>query len=351
VEELDREIGGVDHKRRMVHDADDEKECTIHLYMGTADEIVGALRISIWEPGSIPEHYFHKYSLELFPGIDEMRVAEMGRFMISRSIRGRLVLLSMMQESYRIVAGGKEADLAFLCCRPGLVRYYRKFGARPYSGRLVDGPEGMEVPMVVALSDHRYFKEVGSPLAPLIRKYFGSGKRAPIDLSRFKHIFDNELLPVETDPDLVWERLQHDFIQEQGKAKAASFVDSLSKRTLKKLSDSGFIIDTPTGTLATREGHVEKEMYIILEGSFEVFSGERVFAILEKGDLFGEVAFFRESGKRSASVRALTDGRLLVLRRNLMEELTKNDPKTAYTILFNLGRILSERLASSITRI
>ncbi|MDH3976528.1 MAG: cyclic nucleotide-binding domain-containing protein [Deltaproteobacteria bacterium] len=351
VEELKRQIGGVDHKRRMVHDEEDEKEGAVHLYAGTVDEIIGTLRIRIWEPGTIPDYDFKTFSLELFPGIEKMRVAELGRVMISRTIRGRLVLLSMMQEAYHLLAGKKKVDLTFLYCRPGLVRYYRKFGARPYSGRLVDAPEGMEIPMVVVLSDHRYFNKIGSPVAPLVKKYFGPGKRKPLDLSHFKKIFDNELLPVETDPQLIWDRLQHDFIQEQEKPKAASFVDSLSKRTLKKLSDYGFIMDIPTGTLVTREGHVEKEMYIILEGTFEVFTAKRVFAILEKGDLFGEVAFFRESGKRSASVRALTDGKLLVLRRNLMKELSKSDPKTAYTILFNLGRILSERLASTITRV
>lgn len=351
VEELDREIGGVDHERRMVRDEDDEKEGTLHLYAGSVNEIVGALRIRIWEPGDIPDYDFHTFSLELFPGIERLRVAEIGRFMISRTIRGRLVLLSIMQEAYKQLAGEKKVDLTFLYCRPGLVRYYRKFGARPYSGKLVDAPEGMEVPMVAALSDYAYFKAIGSPMAPLVKKYFGPGKRKPIDLDPYKGLFDNELLPVETDPNLVWERLQRNFIQEQEKGKSTSFVESLPKRTLKKLSDNGFIISIPEGTLATREGHVEKEMYIILEGTFEVFSGNHVFAILEKGDLFGEVAFFRESGRRSASVRALTDGRLLVLRRNLMKELSKSDPQTAYTILFNLGRILSERLASSLTKV
>jgi len=87
-------------------------------------------------------------------------------------------------------------------------------------------------------------------------------------------------------------------------------------------------------------------MYFILEGTFEIFSDQRVIRIMDKGDLFGEVAFFRESGRRSASVRAVTDGRLLVLRRHLMQELNKEDPETAYTILLNLMRILSERIAS-----
>ena len=93
-------------------------------------------------------------------------------------------------------------------------------------------------------------------------------------------------------------------------------------------------------TLITREEHVEKEMFITLEGVFEVIMGERRVAILEKGDIFGEVAFFR------ATVKALTDGRLLVLRRKFLKEMAKRDPDTAFNILFNLGSMLSERFVA-----
>ncbi len=48
-------------------------------------------------------------------------------------------------------------------------------------------------------------------------------------------------------------------------------------------------------------------MYVILDGAFEVEAGGgRRLALLEKGDLFGEVAFFTEAGERTASVRAVT---------------------------------------------
>jgi CRP-like cAMP-binding protein len=73
---------------------------------------------------------------------------------------------------------------------------------------------------------------------------------------------------------------------------------------------------------------------------------EKLLPQLEKGDLFGEVAFFRASGKRSATVKALTDGRLLVLRRKFLKEMAKRDPDTAFNILFNLGSMLSERFVA-----
>jgi Cyclic nucleotide-binding domain/Acetyltransferase (GNAT) domain len=349
--ELGREIGGIDHETRTMRDEDDEKDFAIHLYVGEPDQILGSLRLCVWDPGCIPEGHYKTLSLELFPGIDKLPIAEGGRLWINRDMRGRMVLPSLMQESYKMLAGQKKVDLLFGYCRPGLVHHYRKLGSRPYVGRLVSSPEGMLVPMLTVLSDKAYFEKVGSPAAQLVDKYFGHGKIDPVDPSQYENVFDNDLHPVDTNPEKVWEKLQDVFVHEQSKGRVAFFLESLPRHTLKELSNKGFIITIPSGSLVTKKGHVEKEMYFILDGTFEVFSDQRVIRIMDKGDLFGEVAFFRESGRRSASVRAISDGRLLVLRRHLMQELSKEDPETAYIILFNLGRILSERLASPFEQI
>jgi CRP-like cAMP-binding protein len=99
----------------------------------------------------------------------------------------------------------------------------------------------------------------------------------------------------------------------------------------------------------TKVGHGEREMYVILEGVFEVFDGNdcRV-ALLTKGDPFGEVAFFRGSGRRSASVRAVEAGRVLVLRRRFLRELMSKKPDAAAKILYNLARVLADRLGSMV---
>ena len=110
-EELGREIGGVDHKNRMVRDAEDEKAYSIHLYVGAPDEITGVLRIRFWPPGGIPDYDKKILSLRLFPGIDKLAVAEMGRFMIKRCLRGCCILPSLAIETYHIGVGEKNVDL------------------------------------------------------------------------------------------------------------------------------------------------------------------------------------------------------------------------------------------------
>jgi len=345
-EELGREIGGVDHENRMVRDAEDDKDYSIHLYVGTLDEIMGVLRIRFWKRGAIPDYEMKALSLHLFPDINKLAVAEMGRLMVKRTMRGFFILPSLALETYQILVGEKNVDFVFLYCRPGLVRHYRRLGARPYVGNLVTAPEGMEVPMVVVPFDEKYFRKIGSPLRPLVKKYYGPGKRIPIDLDKYQHLFDDDLLPVEFEAEKVWEQFEQEFIQEQGKATALSFLNTLPRKHLKKLTDKGFLMQVAAGALITREEHVEKEMFIILDGIFEVFMRERRVGILEKGDLFGEVAFFRASGKRSATVKALTSGRLLVLRRKFLKEMAKRDPDTAFNILYNLGSMLSERFVA-----
>src|SRR6185295_10005666 len=121
------------------------------------------------------------------------------------------------------------------------------------------------------------------------------------------------------------------------------------EKAVKRLASSGYLLKVAAGDWVTREGTGEREMYVILEGAFEVAAGGgRRLALLEKGDLFGEIAFFTEAGERTASVRAVTDGRLLVLRRKFLAELTQSDPEAGFQILMNMSRILAERMAAMV---
>ena len=102
------------------------------------------------------------------------------------------------------------------------------------------------------------------------------------------------------------------------------------------------------GHLITREGIGQREMFVILDGACEVESAGRRIALLEKGDLFGEIAFFAAAGERTANVRALTACRLLVLRQKFLDELGKSDPEAAYQVLLGVSRIMAERMGEMV---
>ncbi len=346
VEELGREIGGADHDNRWVRDSEDDKPWSHHFYVGGTNEITGTIRLRVWEPGQVPRKEFETLSLDLLPSIERYRIAELGRFMIHPARRGSLILPSMARASYEFLAGQAEVDLCFCYCRPGLVKYYRRLGTRPYTGRMVEAPEGLEVPLMSVLSDRAYYREVGCPMAPLVKKFFGPGKRPVVDISPFAHAFEADSQPVITDGDGVWGAMQDALLDDL--EQPVMFLDRLSEKAVQRLSRSGFIMNLKPGSILTREGHKERELYIILGGEFEVVKNDEVLARLGPGEVVGEMAFFRESGERSASVRTVTSGQVVTLSRKFLDDLLKSDPDSAYTILMNLGRILSERLVASI---
>ena len=344
VTELQREIGGVQHDRKMVCDAEDDKPYTFHFFAGSIHDIEGVVRVRVWGPGEMPQEMQHKLSMPLFgPAQGRLRTSEIGRFMIDPKRRGALVLPSMARAVYEFLANEQRADLSFCYCRPGLVNYYRRLGARPYGAALVDEPEGMEVPLVSVLSDYAYYRRVKSPMAHWVKKYFGQGKRPPVDVSDFQHLFDDQSQKLVTDSQAVWREMS-DALRERDHA-TCTFLDGLPENTMRQLMANGFIMDVPEGQLITREGHIESELYIILSGAVEVVHSGRMVARLGSGEVFGEMAFFRDEGKRWASVRALRPCRIVTLRRKWMDDLGESNPQGARAILFNLAKVMAERAA------
>ncbi len=94
-------------------------------------------------------------------------------------------------------------------------------------------------------------------------------------------------------------------------------------------------------------GDADDSVYILLEGKVEVIRpgwlwGARRIAIITKGSVFGEMAFF-ESKPRSATVRAVTKGSILLLTRKSFNKLSQDEPSLGHRLLFEFGKILSLR--------
>jgi CRP-like cAMP-binding protein len=116
---------------------------------------------------------------------------------------------------------------------------------------------------------------------------------------------------------------------------------------LKLLADSGFLMDVGEGQLLVAEGVGERELYLLVDGSAKVVKDDVTVSIIAAGEIIGEVAFFREAGVRTASVVALENSRVLVIRYKFLEELRSKDPDAAWSILFYLGRLLADRLQAT----
>jgi len=339
VDELHRKIGGVDSNAKRVADAIDEAPSTIHLYVGSPEQVLGVIRLCPWAPGAIPRAAFEDYSMHIFPGIETLPTAELGRLMVRASARGRLVMPSLLRTSFQILTQQHDTALAFGACRPGLVALYHSVGFRAYAGQLMDSVDGLSVPIVIVYDDAEHLTRVGAPFADLAR---AREPRRRADVAALAHVFRQHDTSVVTEPERIWKMLQAEL--SLGGAETPAVFRALDEEIVKKLAELGLILEVPAGMLVTREGHVEREMFIVLDGTFVAFSGDRVFSSMTKGDVFGEVAFFVGTGERSASVRAETHGKLAVIRRGTLAELGRSAPEAAQTLLFNLARVLAERV-------
>jgi CRP-like cAMP-binding protein len=96
------------------------------------------------------------------------------------------------------------------------------------------------------------------------------------------------------------------------------------------------------------QGAVDRALYILIDGRLEVLisdgrRGSRRISVIEPGMVIGEVSFF-DAQPRSATVRALSDSKVLRLGFDRFEVLAAKDPILGRTILCDLGRVLATRL-------
>ena len=340
-EELGRKLGNADHGRGRVEDEEDEKPYTTLLYTDDgAGRLTGTIRIRQWGPGEVPPKDWETFSMDRFDNLREMRTAEMGRLMIEPGHRGQLGLVSMACAVYQLYAGELGVDVGFINCATGLVRHYRLLGFRTYAGRLVPTVDGIEVPLVLLPGDRTYFEQVGSLLAPFVDVFYGPGRRPHVDVAKWSRVFDADSAPVRFDPAAVQERVEH---LRHATDDRPSMLEALSEDTVRKLTEKGFLMELAAGQLLTEKGLSQQEIFVIVDGAFEVHDGDRRLRLIGEGDVIGEIGFFGSSGRRTASVTAASAGQVLVLRRHFVDELMKSDPACAAEVLFGLARVLADR--------
>lgn len=335
------EPAGLDQSGKRVTDVDDHAARTTLLYTGRSPEVTGTVRLRTWAAGAVPEDVALLYSLERFPGIQELSVAEVGRFLIRPSLRGTLLLPSLVSALYDQLLAQPEASLFFTCVAPELVPIYRKLGLRPYGGRLVDTGDGLAVPLVGIPTDVEFLKRCESPAYPLVRDRLAKRTGTAASLAPVVEVIESAQT-ISVDPDDVWMELQEDFFA--ANRAAPVIFQGLGDEAIRYLSEHGFILDTHDGLIITREQANEREVFVVLEGTFEATIKGQQVGVMGKGDTFGELAFFRQTGRRVATVTAVGSGRLLVLGRTFLDNLIHEQGDLAAKLLFNLGRLMAERL-------
>jgi len=132
-----------------------------------------------------------------------------------------------------------------------------------------------------------------------------------------------------------------------------SFIEDDDAEKLIPFFDLG---DYPAKSVVFKEGDPGDFISFVVSGKLEVkkqteFKGNQlIIALLSSGALVGELSIF-DQHKRSATVEAVEDTTMLILRNTSLEALLQQHPYTGTKLLKGLIRILALRLRKATERL
>jgi len=123
--------------------------------------------------------------------------------------------------------------------------------------------------------------------------------------------------------------------------------EDLSNREIKIIRSLCHVRHYKKDEHVFREGEPGVGMYIIMEGSVEIYRSDedyyREYAVLEQGDFFGEIALLDDL-PRTASARARSYSVLLGFYRPDLLSLLSRKSSLAGTVILNIARLTGQRL-------
>jgi CRP-like cAMP-binding protein len=113
--------------------------------------------------------------------------------------------------------------------------------------------------------------------------------------------------------------------------------EGCSTRQLRSVADISKVVEVPERTVLTRQGEPGEEFFIIVDGTALVTLSLSKRHRLKPGEFFGEMSLL-DGGPRSATVKAETDLRVLVINRAHFWELIRAVPELTQQMLVGLSR-------------
>jgi CRP/FNR family cyclic AMP-dependent transcriptional regulator len=101
-------------------------------------------------------------------------------------------------------------------------------------------------------------------------------------------------------------------------------------------------LDLKEGTELTQEGKAGREFFVLVEGTADVVMGKKSVNTVRQGDFLGEIALIT-GGPRTATVKATSPVRVLVITARSFRALLENHPEIQRKVLLSMA----ERLATA----
>ena len=113
--------------------------------------------------------------------------------------------------------------------------------------------------------------------------------------------------------------------------------EDCTRRQLREVAAISKVVELAAGSIVTRTGDPGDEFFVLVDGSVTVEISPRKRGRLRPGDFFGEMSLL-DGEPRSATVRAETDVRLLVIQRRNFQSLLREVPELSHRVLETLSR-------------
>jgi len=135
-----------------------------------------------------------------------------------------------------------------------------------------------------------------------------------------------------------------------GAVQQCPFFDVFSQDLQATIADYLEVFEVNAGDKLFAKGDWGDFMGFVMAGELEIFldegQGHTFVAKLGPGEVFGEMAVVDDL-PRSASCSATTGGRVIVLFRESMRKMIRNEPELSMLVMFQIARTLSLRLRSA----
>ena len=328
--ELGRLVEGTDNNNLTIKDdGDDEENCTIYYRQCPRRGIITTMRVRVWDGASLPEDLLEDYGLRDNNFLSEFVVAEVGRLMAHPEIRSTLHVPNFFCYAAEDMQKRLGVNCLLMSCKPGLVSLYKKMAFNSYSEKLIQYPDGIEIPMVCFLHASSLKKD-GIAYHKIAMHTFTNEQENVVN--RVKLITKKS---IECDKEIILKHYRNFLIGN----KPPIIYPKLD--TIGILIDSGcYLLNINQPTHITYSGIKESDMYLLMQGSIETEQRPTT----EPGVIFGEHAYFSAAKKRRFN-RWTERAQLLVIKASALQKVRRQYPVHYQQLIDFIAQNLSYKLA------
>lgn len=341
VEDQNVESPAADHENRILYDAVDDD--AVIFYLTEKNRIIATARLAPLGRMRFPAWQSEAFQFENFADFAPGAKAFTSRFISDREWRASPALAVLFGAIYKF-ARERSVRFLFLNSPPAQIHIFERLGYRRL-GANFRNEAGFQVPLVLLTDDIQHMAAIDSPFRRLAMQYKNSAETANWFAKAFPGLDALGTRPNMTEDDF-WAYLTQRL--DQIPIAGVPLLEGLSFTEAKQFLSVGTVLNCAAGDPIIRSGDTGDEMFVLLSGSAEVrgSDGAEPLALLEKGDVFGELGFLAQT-PRTAHVVAADDLEVLILTQEFLHKAMEKMPEISLKVLFNLSLVLCGRLKTT----